>query len=82
MAIPVSLTVELDHTQHCCHDEEQQYGVQQDVLGDGDAASVCWKNQNENKCILELQKKCIQLSKVNVIFHSPEFNSVLISSGF
>lgn len=43
----------------------------------------------KNKFILELQKKCmkaklscIQLSKVNVIFHSPEFNSVWISIGF
>lgn len=41
VAIPVPLTVELDHTQHCCHDEKQQYGVQQDVLADGDATSVC-----------------------------------------
>lgn len=41
VCLPVSLLVKLYHTQHGRHDEEHQYGVKQDVLGDGDAARIC-----------------------------------------
>lgn len=37
----MSLLVELDHAQHCCHDEEHENRVQQNVLGNSDAARVC-----------------------------------------
>lgn len=42
--IPVSLPVKLDHAQHRCHDEEHEYRIQQDILRNGDASSIFWKD--------------------------------------
>ena len=54
----MSLLVELDHAQHCSHDEEQEYWVQQDVLGDGDCASVCQDGDMKHKFkLLQQQDK-------------------------
>lgn len=41
IALPESLCVEFDHAQNRAHDEKHQNGIQQNVLGQGDATSVC-----------------------------------------
>ena len=57
-SLPVSLLVELDHAQHCCHDEEHEYGVQQDVLGNSDAAGVCQEGGIKHRFSSFQQNKC------------------------
>jgi len=51
-ALPESLQAEVDHAQHSGHDEEQEDRVQQDVLGDGDAAGVCREEDMKHISVL------------------------------
>lgn len=60
-SLPVSLLIELDHAQHRSQDEEHQDRVQQDVLGQGDAASVCQRGPRNTRRRTPIKTQMYQL---------------------